>query len=255
MNTSTKTVAFSLLPFIVLLCGIAFSYEPVEEVGSTTNLGLGVGYRNGIYKGADDQVFPVPLIVLERGDFYLKGTLAGYRFFKQDNLSLDVIAQWRFDGYDEDDSLFLAGMGDREMNIEGGLGLTYFDGWGLWRLSFVSDLRGEYDGQQTAFSYSKQFTRNRWSFLPTAGFLWDSSNLTNYYYGVEPKYARPWRPAYSVGEAWNPFVSLLTNYQLNEKWSAMALVRYEFFDSEISDSPIVDDDYKLTFLAGLMYPF
>jgi len=255
MKKFTKTTGISMIALMVLWCGTGWADEPVEQARSITNLGLGVGFRNDVYRGSDDLTFAVPLIFMERGNFYIKGTLAGYQFYKQQNLSLDLIAQWRFDGYDEDDSPFLTGMGDRKMNIEGGLGLTYFDGWGLWRFSFLNDLRGEYDGQEVSFSYGKQFTRDKWSFLPIAGILWNSSDLTNYYYGVEPQFARPWRPAYSVGEAWNPFVSLLTNYQFNEKWSAMAVVRYQFFDSEISDSPIVEDDYKLTLLAGLTYRF
>jgi outer membrane scaffolding protein for murein synthesis (MipA/OmpV family) len=37
--------------------------------------------------------------------------------------------------------------------------------------------------------------------------------------------------------------------------SLMVLVRYEFFNGEISDNPIVDDDYKLSVMTGLLYHF
>lgn len=255
MNIFSKTVPLSLAYSALLFCGFVFAQEQADETVSKTSLGFGVAYRNSIYKGADDQVIPIPLIFYEKEDFYIKGPLAGYHFLKHDGLSLDLIAQLRFDGYEDDDSDFLDGMGDRYMNFEGGLALTYFDGWGLMRVSVVNDLCGKHNGQEVAFSYSKQFTKDRWSFLPTAGILWGSGDMIDYFYGVENKYERPGRPAYSAGEAWNPFVSLATNYQLNDKWSAMALLRCEFFDNEIADSPIVDDDYKLSLLVGLLCSF
>lgn len=259
MRNHPILVVICCFVFMSLFGGLTYAQEQeqeqISETESKMNLGIGVAYRNNIYKGADDTAIPIPLIFFERGDFYIKGVVAGYRIFKQDRLSLHLIAQWRFDGYEEDDSDYLDGMGDHYMNFEGGLALTYSDGWGLMRLSFVNDLCDKHNGQEFAFSYSKEFTKDRWSFLPTAGILWDSSDMTDYFYGVESKYARPGRPAYSVGEAWNPFLGLLTNYQFNEKWSAMASLRYEFLDNEIADSPIVSDDYKLSIIAGLMYNF
>jgi len=240
---------------ITLLCGSVHAQEPADPNAVVTNLGFGLVYRNGLYRGNDDVAFPIPLIFLQRGQFYIQGRTAGYRLAESDALSFDLIGQWRFDGYDEDDSRDLSGMGDRDMTIEGGAALYYRDGWGVTRLSLVNDLLGKHKGQEAALSYSRQFTRNDWSFLPSAGLLWLSDNLTDYYYGVDSKYARPGRAAYAAGDALNPFLSLSTNYRFNAKWSAMAQVRYEFLDSEITDSPIVDDHYRLTVMTGLICKF
>jgi len=79
--------------------------------------------------------------------------------------------------------------------------------------------------------------------------------LTNYYYGVRSKETRLGRPQYSVGEAWNPFVSLRMTRQISLGWSVLGMFRYKWLDNEISDSPIVGDDYEILALAGLIYNF
>lgn len=238
-----------------LLFALVSSTWGQERPTSTTNAGVGVIYRNSIYKKDDTRVMPIPMVYYESKDFFFKGRALGYHLLKKGGLSLDVVGQVRFDGYDDSDSSFLRGMDDRQMTLDGGVELSYADGWGVTNVSFVSDMLGRHDGQEVSISYGKRFTMGKWSLTPAAGAIWHSHNLADYYYGVRPDEATAVRPAYSVGEAWSPTAFLNVMYRINKQWSAIGLVRYEWLDDEISDSPIVDDDYQIQFMAGVMYQF
>jgi outer membrane protein len=119
----------------------------------------------------------------------------------------------------------------------------------------VNDLLGNHDGQAVRFSYSRRFIKDPWTITPSGGVLWQSNNLTDYYFGVETNEAQAGRPAYSVGEAWNPFLGLNLSYQIDEQWSTTAIFRYVWLDSEIHNSPIVSDDYEVVLMAGFIYRF
>ncbi|MDH4202351.1 MAG: MipA/OmpV family protein [Phycisphaerae bacterium] len=227
----------------------------VEPAGSTLNLGAGFVYRSPVYRGQDADGLPIPMIFYQKGNLYFRGSRLGYQFYKNDAFSLDVLAAWAFRGYDDDDSRHLNGMDDRDPSIEGGLAASYHDGWGTASVSFLTDLLGKHDGQELTFSYAKRFIREPWELTPSAGITWQSANLTDYYYGVEQKEVAAGRPRYSAGEAWNPFVALTTQYYFTEKWSSLVMLQYEWLNNEISDSPIVNKQYQVRVMAGIMCKF
>jgi outer membrane protein len=254
-----KKIVITIQASVILgLLGISspgFAQDTQQRPTSNLKLGIGIVYSTSPYKGDDDAVLPIPMIFYDSKTFFLKGLIAGYHIFEQDNLSLDLIAGVRADGYDNDDNDYLKGMDDRDWSIDGGIKVSHFDGWGTTSVSFVNDLLGKHDGQEAILSYAKRFVENPWAVTPSGGILWQSSNLTDYYYGVKQDETQPGRPAYSVGEAWNPFFQLDIKYQIDEQWSATAIFRYVWLYKEIQDSPIVSDDYEILLMAGLMYKF
>lgn len=238
-----------------------FAQERIAEAdqppvrGDSMALGLGVTYKNALYRGDDSDALPVPLIMLEKGQFFIKGRVAGYRVYQDERFAFDVIGQWRFDGYDDDDSDYLRGMDDRDMTLDGGAALTIFDGWGRTTVSYVSDLLSKHSGQELDVTYSKTWRLDKWSLTPSAGVRFYTSSLGDYYYGVQPDEAVAGRGAYDAGDSLNPFAGLSITYSFNEKWSALTSVRYTWLDDEITDSPIVEDHHDLLVMAGLLYTF
>ncbi len=249
--------------FLMLAVGSfnAFAQERIADAetrparGDSMALGMGFTYKNALYRGDDSSVLPVPLIMLEKGQFFIKGRVAGYRLYQDERFAFDVIGQWRFDGYDADDSDYLEGMDDRKMTLDGGAAVTLFDGWGQTTVSYVGDLLGRHSGQELSVTYSKPFRFEKWSLTPSAGIRFYSSSLGDYYYGVQPDEAVAGRAAYDAGDSLNPFAGLSVTYSFNEKWSALTTVRYTWLDSEITDSPIIEDHHDLLLMTGLLYTF
>jgi len=219
------------------------------------NIGFGIAAYNSVYEGDDDKVLAVPMLFYESEKIFFRGRMGGYRFFGDQTFSVALIGQWRVDGYDDNDSRHLRGMKDRKMTLDGGLSATYVDGWGATTVSLVTDLLGRHNGQEFSISYGKRFSSGQWSFIPSAGVLYKSADLTDYYYGVKAGEAAAQRPAYSADDVWDPFVAVQTSVKISRRWSFLAALRYEWLGSEITDSPIVQSHYQTLLMAGMLCRF
>lgn len=224
-----------------------------KEKEPTTSLGAGAVINSKPYVGADARVYPIPLFRFEGKRFYLRGASGGYRLFTGEGWSLGPVVQPRLDGYEEDDSSALEGMDDRDWSVDAGAAFSWRTGIGLFELAYITDLLGRHDGQEADFRYALRFRRGAFTFVPATGIRWKSENLVDYYYGVQSDEVRPDRPSYEGGDALNPYVGVTVQYKLGERWRLLTGARYEWLDDEIADSPIVDDHYEVSFLAGILY--
>jgi outer membrane protein len=219
----------------------------------TVYLGASAIVSSKPYEGVDMRVYPIPTFAYEGRRLYMRGVVGGYRLWAGKGWSIGPILQPRFDGFDADDSRTLRGMDDRRWSVDAGIGLSWLTDFGLFGLSYVTDILGRHKGQEMEFSYTALFRFGGFDFIPSAGMRWKSENLVDYYYGVRPGEALPGRPAYEGEEALDPFVRLAVRRRLTQRWSLLAAVQYEWLNSEITDSPIVDSDYQASFIAGVLY--
>lgn len=240
--------------FLLLFCSTVFA-QVSQDANSTFLLGPGVVITDKPYKGIDITVTPIPLLKFISGRFYISGAAAGYRLLADEGWTCDVIGKWRSDGYDADDSDRLNGMHNRNQTVDVGGEFTLTGDWGEVWVSAVTDTLGQHDGQEIKLGYAKPFVFDKLTLSPSGGLIWQSNNLANYYYGVRADEAVAGRPAYHVGDSTNWFVGFRAQYQPDEKWTLMAGVTYQFLDSKIRKSPIVDDSFVISFLAGAMYKF
>jgi outer membrane protein len=258
-DTIRTPIWLAIVAFIVLptFCWAAVpdpNQPPSDD--SPLSAGIGVVYSNGLYKGDSPKTWPIPFFSFRAGNFYLRGVAAGYELFKYDALSFDLVAQWRFEGYDHDDSDYLEGMENRRMTVDAGAKASYRDGFGTSSLTFLTDTLNRYNGQELRFSYDKRFKLTEsLSLTPSVGLSYQSSHLTNYYYGVRSDEARPGRPRYVPGEAYNPFIGIGMAYKLSQEVSLTGNIRYQLLDDAITDSPIVEADYRISAMAGILYKF
>jgi outer membrane protein len=219
------------------------------------SVGPGVVVSGKPYKGVDPETHVFPFVMYQARDFYFRGPRIGYKIYAKDRLSVDALASWRFDGYESDDSSYLDGMDDRRMTLELGTDIIYRDNFGFTSFSILNDVLGRHNGQVLSVSYGKNFRREVLTFTPSLGLEWQSKRFVDYYYGVRAEEARVSRPAYDPSNALNPFLSLRLSYQLKEQWSLYGNFRYDWLDGEISESSIVEQSYKASWMFGLIYSF
>lgn len=230
--------------------------ENVDE-GPSIRVGGGAIISTQPYVGTDTRVYPLPLFTYEGKRLYFRGIVGGYWLYSFDGFSVGPVIRPRFEGYEEDDSSELRGMDDRDWSIDGGLGLSWMTDVGLFGVTFVTDMLGRHNGQELDLSYTILFQWGGFDFVPSLGVRWKSENLVDYYYGVNDDEIRfdgaVSRASYDGNDAVNPYLQLAVRRKLSDRWSLLGAVQYEWLDSEITDSPIVDDDYEASFLLGILY--
>ncbi len=232
--------------------------EHKSEPGNEDHLSAGVGLilSHQPYKGLDYNTTLIPMFDYRKGKFYSRGKRIGYEIFTEENWNLDIIGEMRFDGYERGDSSALSGMDDRDWTVEAGLSWVYdMKDYGEIELSWLFDILDQHGGNELGLSYGYPMRYDKLRITPSVGFKWQSDDLVDYYYGVQGKEARPWRPAYNADSTVNWFTAMTIMYDLNEQWSLFTNLTWTFYGSEISDSPIVDEDSGLSALFGIMYNF
>lgn len=211
------------------------------------------------YKGVGTKSRGIPFFLYKIDRFSLYGPIVNYSLFENDSWRASAIAKVRFEGFDQDDSRYLNGMDDREWTFELGGALSRAFDWGRLMADFSADVLGEHDGYELGLSYGYDFNRAfnlpALMITPSIGVNYRSSQLNDYYYGVRSSEAIAGRPQYDAGDSTGLTAGLRLNYRLDDRWSLMAMAFIEWLGDEITDSPIVDEDYVASFLTGIVYRF
>jgi outer membrane protein len=251
-----KTTCFFLLLLVFMWCSYGFAENSgYEKSQPKLNFGLGTVYSSTPYRGADSELTPFPLLAYEGKRFFLRGTKLGVHLMKQDRFVLSLLGSYRGDGYESGDSSFLQGMSDRDGTLEVGIQASLTSPFGQFRTSLVSDILGEHNGHEAKLTFSKRFFLQKFSISPSASLIWKSGQLSNYYYGVRMAEATINRPAYKVDSSFAVQLGVMTNYRLSEHWFVSGQIALTRLADEISDSPIVEDDFVTTAFVGIGYRF
>jgi len=258
-----KTRVYIFVLFVLLSIPLAAQGQETEQDPTVApspvqwSLGLGVTSSPRPYVGASNSVLPIPIIELYYKKLYIQGIQAGFHFVDTKNFTFDARAGLVFAGLDPDDSPFLEGMEKRESSIEGGLVFDWKPGKYKLSATAYTDLLGRSDGQQAGLDFSRawKFSRSRWGLTPSIGFVWQSSNFVDYYFGVTPEEARPGRPPFRGHSVINFRSSLLAFYFLTMRVQLVGLLRVQRLDNEIFESPIVDKRRGYFGFLGATYRF
>lgn len=229
--------------------------ENIESERPEIFVGAGAVVRSKPFEGVDAKVYPVPLFGYEGKRLYLRGITGGYRLVQIKGWWIGPTVRPHFEGYQAGDSSALAGMKNRNATIDGGVELAKRTNWGLISAVFVTDLLGAHDGHELELSYTAMFSHAGFTFIPGVALQWKSSNLVDYYYGVKDSEVRTGRPAYSPDDAITPLARLAVRRKISQRWGLLLATQYEWLHSEISDSPIVDDNGIVSVLLGATYSF
>ena len=231
-------------------------YQPLGKRG---RLGVGMGAisRSSPYRGYDGGVTQVIPAVTYNGErLQILGPNVSFGLIGTGKLRLAAAGTYRPGVYDEDDSDYLSGMGDRDSTFMAGLALRSelpmgFDA----ALSYQHDLLDRIGGGEARISIDKSFQFRSFRLSPEIGVNWLAQDLADYDFGVPRDKATAGRPAYRVDSVFTADVGLGIQYEITTDWLLVANVAVEFFDNEITDSPIVDEDYVIKGFLAVNYVF
>lgn len=228
-------------------------------IGGELSLGFAVRAEREIYKDVDTEFEPVPFFEYENGPLEIRaddGIDATYAFYRSDRFSIALGGYVELDeGYDPDDSDFLEGMDD--LHTLYGAALEFEGNVAGWEASLEvsQDLSGEEEGQQVELSLVYPWTAAGFEWRPELSLTWMSENTVEYLYGVSAKEARAGRPAYSPGSSFEIGAELMIQRPLFGDFTAVGIFEISTFGSDITDSPLVDEDYEIEGVLGVMYTF
>ena len=144
---------------------------------------------------------------------------------------------------------------NRKVAVDAGLEILYTANWGEVQMQFLSDISFRHKGFEIWGSYTYPWQYGNLLLMPSVGFVWKSSHLLNYYYGVRYDEAQPGLPVYQASSGTNAFVRLSAVYNLTNHWGIVGVVEYESLSASIQHSPFVDKKSIQTYFIGLTYQF
>lgn len=248
-----RTVRWILVSLGLLLfttSGLAEEAKRGENRAKIEPYGLiyggAIGIRSEIYVGYDQRVILLPILGYRGEKLRIFGPFVNYEAYREGAFGFDVVLSPRFNGFDESNSAIFAGMEERELSLDLGLGLNWQrDDWKV-QLSGLYDVLDRNNGREMRASLSHAY-RFGWVFVePSIGVSYLDKRHVDYYYGVAESEAVSFRPSYRGGSALNSKlgVSVSTPAFFNG-FSRIALENV-WYDSAISDSPLTEEDSSLS---------
>lgn len=260
MFSKNKTNIVKILFFCVAAATVFANLQAAQPTDQPlVMVGPGVVIGEKAQKGADTEILPIPLMLVEWGRLRIFGPQATFTFLGDKDASLSALVKMRSEGYKAKEGRNLRGMDDRDRTVEGGLAYQMNLDWATLGVEWTSDLLKKHGGHEVRWTLSRRFDNvlniERLAVTPTVGANWRSRQLNDYYYGVEADEATAARPAYNAGHSFGLLAGLRAETPLWQNWTLYASVFTEWLDKEITDSPIVDKHYRLSMILGAMYRF
>ena len=241
---------------------------------------IGVGLRSNPLVDSDN----IPLVLLPEfsyysDNFFIENLDFGYTLFDSTEMSFNLIATPSYDSvffkrWDPGNLLVnltsglnanqqLAGqisqlqdrateinpseLSNRNFSYLGGIEYSKQYNNSSLQLSILSDITNTHSGNEIRAAYAYSFNKN---IRATFGFTWKDSKLTDYYYGIAPEEIVDDRGVYDASSSFNPFIRITFDERSKSDSDWRFSFEYQKLDRQISNSPILNDDYVITFYAG-----
>ncbi|MEM6648782.1 MAG: MipA/OmpV family protein [Pseudomonadota bacterium] len=264
MKTILKSISFGAISLGFLFCNALAS----DSDGRINAVGAAIIVGTNPYAESEDpvEVVPVPALSWNKGRYSVVGKGAGIRLWDEGPWAVDAIADIRFQSLDAEISPVLEGMANRDRTLELGGLVAYKMGDITLSTQAQFDVLGAHEGFEVNMRarYDWQIARGTF-FRPSLSLIYRNSDLANYYNGVLPDEARLAtgpnpitvdgvvfdRPAYAPGETISPQIGFTAIQAFNPKWGAFAVGAVEILPVEITDSPIISEDYLGIIAVGV----
>jgi len=218
--------------------------ERIEPKGFMYGFGLGINKE--IYKGYGNRVTPLPIVGYKGDNFQILGPFVSYDALKFSDIKLTLQAAPRFQGFDDSDSYIFENMEERKFSMDAGVGLTYEKK--DWKINFSSmfDLLDRSNGYEAQANISRVFRKGPLFFEPSLSLSYLDNNHVDYYYGVKANETNAFTAQYKGQSALNTTLGFSVATPLF--WGGFTRLSFDYtwYDSSITDSPLVDSDGSLS---------
>jgi MipA family protein len=236
-----------------------FDVELDRPLGEYGRLGVGVGViaRSSPYRDYNSGVYQViPAITYNGNRLQIYGPNIQVGLVGSGKLRLAATGKYRIGVYEEGESNFLTGMGDREDTVMAGLAFqAELPGGVNLSLGYEHDILDRIGGGGAKLGLTKSFQFGVIRFSPEIGLNWLSSELSNHDFGVPDSKATMDRPAYYPDDTTSVEGGLRVFIEITTSWLMIANASVELLDDKVTDSPIVEKHYVVKGFAAINYLF
>jgi MipA family protein len=249
LNYVLSVTSFCMLPTALA--------NATEEAKTEWAIGLAAQVKEHAYLGYDRETQALPYLYIENSWMKLAGKDLDFKLGSLGDFSFSLRSKLPFgDGFDSSDSHIFKGMEDRDDSLWVGPAITWETAVGEIAFEALADALDNSGGQQASLQFSKGFqVSERIGIEPSFGVTWFSDKYVDYYYGVKASEARIDRPEY-LGESTivlNAGVSM--RYSLNARQLIMLQTGIRTFDTEVEDSPLIENNTESSITLGYLYRF
>jgi outer membrane scaffolding protein for murein synthesis (MipA/OmpV family) len=224
-------------------------------------LGLAYSVSESPYSNGSTSDYAYPYLTSFRHDAFtddwliLTGGDAGFRWVNDTGWVLGAVGRVRTEGTSTDLLDELADIDVRKWTIEAAP-LVGWRGWPVnFELKWYHEIFSDYSGPTTELKTSFPREHSWGWFVPSITLVNNSASHNRYYYGVSETEAAssPALDAYTPGSSLSVRARISTGYAINNRWLLSFSLNHEWLGSEISDSPIVDENSVWSGTIGIAY--
>ncbi len=228
-----------------------------QEAGASSSWGLGlaVAADRKPYRDFDDKLQPLPLLTYENRWIHIAGPGVDVKLPSVGPVGLRLRSRFGFDGYEADDSTWLAGMRERKSSLWLGAAATWDTGPVQLSAELLADASGHSKGRQFTLKAERRFQQGAWDITPRVQVQQQDRKYVDYYYGVEGTEARLGRPAYEGSSTVNLQAGVRVGYTLAPRQWVFVDLSSTRLGSAIRNSPLVDKSSQPAVVAGYLYRF
>jgi outer membrane protein len=244
----------SLAKTVTLAAAMLFTQVTAHAADS------GVGLVGQLNRGAQlgensNKTSMAPFFYYDGDSIYADFQEISWKAVQQPGYALSPMLSLRFQGYDPDQDVELAGMDSRDQSIDAGARFMVNHQYGSLTITALTDTLNRHDGYELKASWGTDYQNKRWMLDTAVGISHKSDALVDYYYGVRPDEATEQRPAYTAGAATNPFIELNLAYMFSRKIILISGLELSRLDKTIQNSPIIKRSTENVIYSGMLYKF
>lgn len=236
---------------------VAVELKSIFRRKGLIGVGAGAMAKSNPYRGSGSaQVLALPAITYigERVQILGPGGQVGLASWH--GVRLAATARYRLGAYDEADSDYLEGMGDRKDSLFAGLALqTRLPAGVKISAGYEHDVLDRVGGGSGRLAVRRNWQVGKFSVGPNVGLNWLTSELAGHEYGVTAEEARAGRPEYRPGDAINVEAGLGVVAEVVGAWRILVNGSAEFLAPELWASPLVEESQVYHFFGGVNYTF
>lgn len=228
----------------------------VEPDKSSWRLGVGVAAIKKPYRDIDTETLGLPVVGYENK--WISASLPTFdiKVYSNDSLSFRLRARYAGgDGYEADDSPFLAGMQDRKASLWAGAAVIWKTDFANFTGEVLADTMGKSKGTRARLQVDRRFAAGKFGFTPRLSAEWVDHKYVDYYYGVRRSEATATRGMYEGKSTANILAGLRVDYTPARHHMLYLDLAASRFGSSVKDSPLVDKANQTSIGLGYVYRF